>query len=64
MYLPRFATVRTASAKLNVPAAGDLAISLFVPNTATGAGVHYSALQTSYVGPGDLTVSLPPITVP
>jgi lysophospholipase L1-like esterase len=41
--------------KLNVPAGGDLAISIFLPKAATGAGIHYSAQQTSYIGPGDLT---------
>jgi len=41
--------------KLNVPAAGDLAISIFIRKKATGAGVHYSAQQTSYIGQGDLT---------
>jgi lysophospholipase L1-like esterase len=33
----------------------DLAISLFIPEQATGAAVHYLALQTSYEGEGDLT---------
>ena len=41
--------------KLDVPAAGDLAISIFLPKAAMGAGIHYSAQQTSYIGAGDLT---------
>jgi lysophospholipase L1-like esterase len=47
-----------------VPAAGDLAISLYLPKAATGAGVHYSAQQTSYAANGDLTgaASLPAAT--
>jgi lysophospholipase L1-like esterase len=41
--------------KLNVPASGDLAISIYLPKATMGAGVHYGASQTSYIGPGDLT---------
>ena len=40
---------------LNAPAGGDLAISIFLPQSTMGAGIHYSAMQTSYVGPGNLT---------
>lgn len=40
--------------KLAVPA-GDLVISIFLPHAASGAGIHYGAQQTNYVGPGDLT---------
>jgi lysophospholipase L1-like esterase len=53
--IPPNALVLSDPVKLTVPAGGDLAISIFVPKTATGAGIHYAALQTSYVGPGDLT---------
>ncbi|HUK19246.1 MAG TPA: SGNH/GDSL hydrolase family protein [Bryobacteraceae bacterium] len=42
---------------LNVPVGGDLAVSLFLPKAAAGAGVHYSAMQTSYIGAGDLTAA-------
>lgn len=40
--------------KLAAPA-GDLAISIFLPHAASGAGIHYGAQQTAYIGPGDLT---------
>src|SRR5665213_1298180 len=40
--------------KLTVPA-GDLVISIFLPHAASGAGIHYSAQQTAYIGQGDLT---------
>jgi len=40
--------------KLAAPA-GDLAISIFLPHAASGAGIHYSAQQTAYIGHGDLT---------
>lgn len=43
--------------KLGVPTAGDLAVSLFLPQKTAGAGVHYGARQTSYIGKGDLTAS-------
>ena len=39
----------------NVPPEGNLVISLFIPNSANGAGIHYSALQTSYLGAGNQT---------
>ena len=41
--------------KLPVAAGADLAVSIYIPRPATGGGIHYSAQQTSYVGPGDLT---------
>jgi lysophospholipase L1-like esterase len=40
--------------KLTAPA-GNLAISIFLPHAASGAGIHYGAQQTAYIGPGDLT---------
>jgi lysophospholipase L1-like esterase len=33
----------------------DQVISLFFPNTASGAAIHYGALQTNYIGAGDQT---------
>ena len=43
--------------KLDVPAGGDLAISIYLPKAAEGAGIHYSAQQTSYIGKGDQTAA-------
>jgi len=40
--------------KLTAPA-GNLAISIFLPHPASGAGIHYGAQQTAYIGPGNLT---------
>ncbi len=40
--------------KLSAPA-GDLVISIFLPHAAAGAGIHYGAQQTNYIGSGDLT---------
>src|ERR1700732_2304137 len=53
--IPPHALVLSDPVKLNVPTSGDLAISIFLPKAASGAGIHYSAQQTSYIGPGDLT---------
>ncbi len=43
--------------KLEVPAGGDLAISIYLPKAVEGAGIHYSAQQTSYLGKGDMTAT-------
>jgi lysophospholipase L1-like esterase len=53
--IPPNALVLSDPVKLNVPAGGDLAVSIFLPRAATGAGIHYSAQQTSYIGAGNLT---------
>jgi lysophospholipase L1-like esterase len=55
--IPPNALVLSDPVQLNVPANADLAISIYLPKAATGAGVHYSAQQTSYVGQGDLTAA-------
>ena len=41
--------------KLDVAAGGDLAISIYLPKAAEGAGIHYGASQTNYIGKGDQT---------
>ncbi len=53
--IPANAMVLSDPVKLDVPASGDLAISIFIPKVTTGAGIHYSAQQTSYTGAGDQT---------
>lgn len=53
--IPANADVLSDPVKLNVPSAGDLAVSIFLPKPTTGGGIHYASMQTSYVGPGDLT---------
>jgi lysophospholipase L1-like esterase len=55
--IPPNALVLSDPVKLNVPAGGDLAVSIFIPQPTVGAGIHYSAQQTSYIGKGDLTGS-------
>jgi lysophospholipase L1-like esterase len=53
--IPPNALVLSDPVKLDVPAAGDLAISIYIPKAATGAGIHYAAQQTSYIGRDDQT---------
>ncbi|HXJ39503.1 MAG TPA: SGNH/GDSL hydrolase family protein [Bryobacteraceae bacterium] len=53
--IPAGGVVLSDPVKLAVPAAGDVAISLFLPKKALGAGVHYSSQQTSYIAAGDVT---------
>src|SRR5215472_15334354 len=47
--IPANAIALSDPVKLEVPAGGDVAISLFLPKGATGAATHYSAQQTNYV---------------
>jgi lysophospholipase L1-like esterase len=44
--------------KLTVPDGGDLVVSLYFPETTTGAGIHYAAQQTAYLAPGDQTAAV------
>ncbi len=53
--IPPNATVVSDPVKLAVPVGGDVAVSLFLPRPTMGAGLHYAAQQTAYIGPGDLT---------
>jgi lysophospholipase L1-like esterase len=55
--IPADAMVLSDPVKLDVPALSDVAISLYLPKPTTGAGIHYGAQQTSYIGKGDLTGS-------
>jgi lysophospholipase L1-like esterase len=53
--IPPNALVLSDPVKLDVPASGDLAVSIYIPKAAAGAGIHYAAQQTSYIGRGDQT---------
>ena len=55
VFIPPNALVLSDPVKLDVPASGDLAISIFIPKATTGAGIHYAAQQTSYTAAGDQT---------
>src|SRR5580704_1381826 len=50
--IPAGAVVVSDPVQLKVAPAANLAISLYLPKNATGAGVHYSAQQTSYIAHG------------
>lgn len=55
--IPPNAPVLSDPVNLNVPADADLAISIFLPKSTLAGGIHYSAQQTNYVGPGNLTAA-------
>jgi lysophospholipase L1-like esterase len=55
--IPPDAIVLSDPVDLDVPASGDLAISLYLPRPASAGGIHSFALQTSYVAPGELTAA-------
>ena len=55
--IPPNALVLSDPVKLDVPRAADVAISIFLPKHAEGAGIHYSAEQTAYLGPGDTSAA-------
>jgi lysophospholipase L1-like esterase len=55
--IPANAYVLSDPVSLRAPIAGDLAISIFVPGAATGAGIHYAAQQTSYIAAGNQTAA-------
>jgi lysophospholipase L1-like esterase len=55
VYIPSNATVVSDPIKIELPALSDVAVSLYLPKPAVGAGIHYSAQQTTYIGSGNLT---------
>jgi len=57
VFIPSNAVVVSDPVKLAVQPGSDLAISLHVPNSTVAGGIHYSAQQTSYLAPGNVTAS-------
>src|SRR6266508_1011194 len=56
--IPPSAVVLSDPVELDVPALGDLAVTIFVPESTGPATWHFEGLQTSYVSPpGDFTAS-------
>jgi lysophospholipase L1-like esterase len=53
--IPPNAVLLSDPVQLAVPGGGDLMISLFLPNSANGGGIHYGATGTNYLGVGDQT---------
>ncbi|MGI9075479.1 MAG: SGNH/GDSL hydrolase family protein [Bryobacteraceae bacterium] len=61
--IPPNALVLSDAIPLHIAPSSDLAISIFLPKSTLGAGIHYSAQQTNYLAAGDLT-SAPDIPNP
>jgi lysophospholipase L1-like esterase len=55
VFIPADATVLSDPIEMELPALSDVAISLFLRKATAGAGIHYSAQQTAYIGSGDQT---------
>jgi len=56
--IPASAVVLSDPVELDVPELGDLAVSIFVPESTGPATWHFAAFQTSYISPlGDFTAS-------
>jgi lysophospholipase L1-like esterase len=56
--IPPGAPVLSDPVELNVPALGDLAISLYLPGTVEATTIHNTGLQTNYVSlPGNFTAA-------
>lgn len=56
--IPAGARVISDAVALDVPALGDLAVSLFLPGASGASTIHESAFQTGYIStPGDFTGS-------
>ena len=53
--IPANGTVISDPIQMTVSTGADVAISLFIPKAALGAGVHYSSQQTGYLAPGNMT---------
>lgn len=53
--IPPDAIMISDTVSLDVPSNSDLSISIFLPETVLGAGIHYSAQQVNYIVAGDAT---------
>ena len=56
--IPPNALVLSDPLPINLASSSDLAISIFLPKSTLGAGIHYAAQQTNYIGSGDLTTAV------
>jgi lysophospholipase L1-like esterase len=55
--IPPNGAVVSDAVKLDLPPGRDVTISLYFPKSTIGAGIHYAAQQTAYIGQGDVTGS-------
>lgn len=53
--IPPNAMILSDTVPLGVAPGADLTVSIYIPGTQLGSGIHYSAQQTNYIGTGDLT---------
>ncbi|MFL6354018.1 MAG: SGNH/GDSL hydrolase family protein [Bryobacteraceae bacterium] len=53
--IPPNALLLSDAVPLEITPSSDLAISIFLPKSTLGAGIHYSAQQTNYSATGDVT---------
>ncbi len=53
--IPPNALVLSDPIAFQVAPAADVAISIFLPNASSGAGIHYASQQTLYLAQGDMT---------
>lgn len=53
--IPAGAAILSDPVSLSVPAASDLAISIYLPEKTLGAAMHYASQQTVYIAAGDAT---------
>ncbi len=56
--VPGGASVLSDPLPIPLPALSDIAVSLFLPKETIPGALHYSAMQTSYVAPGDQTAAM------
>jgi len=57
MVIPPNAVAISDPINLRVEPGSDLSIRIYLPGPVKGAGIHYAAMQTSFVGAGDLTAN-------
>lgn len=55
--IPPDAPVLSDAVNMKIPWGAEVVISLYLPEPSTGAGIHYAAQETSYIGAGDLTAA-------
>ena len=53
--IPVDASLLSDAITLDFAPASDLVVSIYLPSPTTGAGIHYSAYQTNYIGSNDQT---------
>jgi lysophospholipase L1-like esterase len=55
--IPPDALVLSDPVTLTIPPLADVVVSIYIPNSATAAGIHYGAQQTAYIAAGNQTAA-------